>query len=77
MTIDGDSAGVAAAMPKLIRLTLAVALAQGVLSFALRDRLFDSASFFWPLAVFVLAAGTAGVGLVRGLLGLVLHLESK
>lgn len=68
MTIDGDSAGVAAAMPKLIRLALAVALAQGVLSFALRGRLFDSSSLFWPLAVFALAAGTAGIGLVRGLL---------
>lgn len=68
MTIDGGAHGVSAALPRLVRLVSLIALAQGVVAFVLRERLFGSSSLFWPIAVMVLAYGTAGLGLARGAL---------
>lgn len=68
MTIDGDADGVFAAVPRLARMVLLIALGQGAVAFAFREKLFGSASLLWPLFVMVLAFGTAGLGFARGML---------
>ncbi len=68
MEIDGGSEGVAAARRRLLVLAAAVSIGLGLVAFLLRDRLFGSSDLFWPIAVMVLALGTAYLGLVRGLL---------
>lgn len=68
MEIDGGAAGVAAALLPLASSAAAVAAGEGLVALILRDRLFGTSSWFWPVAVIVLALGTALLGLVKGLL---------
>ena len=68
MEIDRGPSGVAAALPRLALAALGVALGEGLVGVLFGARLFGSTSWLWPAAVFVLALGTAVLGLVRGLL---------
>jgi len=66
--IDGESRGVAAALPRLALAAIGVALAEGLVGVLFGERLFGSTTWLWPAAIVVLALGTATLGLVRGLL---------
>jgi hypothetical protein len=68
ISVDGDTAGVGGAVPRLSAVAVAVAAAIALAAWLWRGTLFAEGSAGWPLLVFAVMAGSAFTGLQRGVL---------
>ncbi len=68
MAVDGHAGGVRASLGRVAALAGAVVLAEGTAAGLWRGRLFGEENWAWPLVVVGVAAGSALLGVVRGVL---------